>query len=272
MAINPLLQASQIKHYEIELPSKGFPYILNGTLNEMFEEGSFNDGKIKIKELTTKEELVWTDRELVESLKAPIIIAENIVKGLKNAELLAQSDLEYILLESRKISYGNYVEINWTCEACGKNNSKYVNFDSIPIKKLNSINDLELKLDNYKITMIPLITKEAIEIIHANENLEDNIEEQLDRVISCIMEVDVEINGEIISVRDKELIAEWIENLNPKYFQKIMEHFTKVNEIGKPDFMNVKCEHCSHKSKTSIIVDVTTFLSKEELAQKMKKS
>ena len=272
MATNPLLQASQLKYYEVELPSRGFPYILNGTLNEIFEEGSFIDGKIKIKELTTKEELIWTDKELVETLKAPVIIAESIVKGLKNGELLAQSDLEYILLESRKISYGDYVEINWVCDKCGTHNFEYVKFDNIPIKKLNDIKDLELVLDNYKITMIPLITKESIEILQANEEVNDDIEEQLDRIISCIMEVEVKINDEIIPVRDKAMIAEWIENLNPKFFQKIMEHFTKINEIGKPDSMNVKCKECGHKTKSSIIVDVTSFLSKEELAQRKKKS
>jgi hypothetical protein len=272
MGTNPLLQATQLKYYEIELPSKGFPYILNGTINDIFEEGAIVDGKIKIKELTTKEELIWTDRELVESLQAPIIIAESIVKGLKSGELLAQPDLEYILLESRKVSYGDYVEINWTCDHCGHNNSEYVKFDTIPIKKLNSVDDLILTINNYKITMIPLITKEAIEILQANEETEDNIEEQLDRIISCIMEVEVKINDEVIPVRDKAMIAEWIENLNPKLFQKIMEHFTKINEIGKPDLMNVKCKECGHKSKANIIVDVTSFLSKEELAQRKKKS
>ena len=62
--INPLLQSQEPNYYDTLLPSKGLTYINN--LNDIFEEGALINGSVQIRPLTTKDELIWTDKKLVE--------------------------------------------------------------------------------------------------------------------------------------------------------------------------------------------------------------
>jgi hypothetical protein len=261
--INPLLQAQEPTYIEVELPSKGIPYKIMGNTLEIFEEGAIENGKVQIRPLTTRDELIWTDEKLVKDLKAPIIILKNTLLGIKKPELLLKADVEFLLLQSRILTYGEYTKISWVCSECGKENETYIDFNTLPIKKLNNESDLILTFKNYEILMTPIIFKEAVEIQKANDN---EITEQLDRIVSCIQNVKVTTNdGNIQIVKEKQFIAQWVEQLNPKYFKLIIDFFTKVNEIGTLQELDVKCKFCGFEEKTDVIVDITTFLSEEEL-------
>ena len=257
--INPLLQSKEPTYYEIELPSKGLTYTDN---DNIFEEGALVNGIAQVRALTTKDELIWTDKKLVEDLKAPIIILKNTVLGLKKPELLIRADVEALLLQARVLTYGKMTKVNWNCSECGNNNELTVDYTKLPIKKLNSFDELMLKFKNYEIFMIPIIFKEAVEIQKANDN---DISEQLDKIVSCIQTVNViGEDGSKQSVTDKMFIAQWVEQVNPKDFKIIIDHFTEVNKIGTVMDLDVKCSHCGYKEKTDVVVDITNFFSEED--------
>lgn len=261
-AYNPLLQSQEPTYYDVELPSKAIPYLQDGSIDTIFEQGSVIDGKVKIRSLTTKDELIWTDQKLVEDLKAPIIILKNTVLGLKKPDLLIRADVEALLLEARVLTYGKMTKVSWSCSECNSQNEVTVDYTQLPIKKLESFEQLMLKFKNYEVYMIPIVFKEAVEIQQANDN---DVSEQLDKIVSCVQRVDVvDDNGEKQTVTDKRFIAQWVEQINPKDFKFIIDHFTEVNKIGTVMDLEVKCQHCSFKEKTDVVVDITNFFSEED--------
>lgn len=259
---NPLLQSQEPTYYDVELPSKAISYIEDGTLDIIFEEGAVVDGVVKIRPLTTKDELIWTDQKLVEDLKAPIIILKNTVLGLKKPDQLIRADVEALLLEARVLTYGKMTKVNWNCSECGSNNELSVDYTKLPVKKLHTFDELMLKFKNFEVYMIPIIFKEAVEIQKANDN---DVSEQLDKIVSCVQRVDVVgEDGTKETVTDKRFIAQWVEQINPKDFKFIIDHFTEVNKIGTVMDLDVKCQHCAYKEKTDVVVDITNFFSEED--------
>ncbi len=260
--INPLLQSQEPTYYELELPSKGITYNIGNLADTIFEPGSIINGKVQVRALTTKDELIWTDKKLVEELKAPMIILKNTVLGLKKPEMLIRADVESMLLHSRVLTYGKMTKVSWLCSECSNTNEIVVDYTKLPIKRLDNFEQLMLKFKNYEIYMIPIIFSEAVEIQKANDN---DISEQLDKIVSCIQRVDVvDANGIKTAVEDKMYIAQWVEQINPKDFKFIIEHFTDVNKIGTVMDLDVKCSHCSFKEKTDVVVDITNFFSEED--------
>lgn len=258
---NPLLQTQEPVYYEMDLPSGGIPYQQNDNTDEIFESNSLTDGKVQIRALTTKDELLWTDQKLVEDLKAPMIILKNTVLGLKKPELLIRADVEAMLLQARVLTYGKLTKVNWTCSECSNKNELTVDYTKLPIKTLSSFEQLMLQFGKYEIYMIPIVFKEAVEIQKANDN---DISEQLDKIVSCIQRVDVESDDGKQTVTDKMMIAQWVEQVNPKDFKFIIDHFTEVNKIGTIMDLDVKCSHCGYKEKTDVVVDITNFFSEED--------
>jgi hypothetical protein len=258
---NPLLQTQEPTYYEMVLPSKGIPYFEDGSVHDIFQENGITpDGIVQVRSLTTKDELIWTDQKLVEDLKAPMIILKNTILGLKKPEMLIRADVESMLLQARVLTYGNMTKVSWVCSECNSHNEIKVDYTKLPVRRLESFDQLMLKFKNYEIFMIPIIFKEAVEIQKANDN---DISEQLDKIVSCIQRVDVEFNGSKNTVTDKMLIAQWVEQTNPKDFKFIVNHFTEVNKIGTVMDLDVKCSHCGYKEKTDVVVDITNFFSEE---------
>lgn len=260
---NPLLQSQEPTYYEMDLPSRGIPYFEEGILDELFEQGAITqDGKVQVRALTTKDELIWTDQKLVEDLKAPMIILKNTILGLKKPELLIRADVEAMLLQARVLTYGKMTKVSWTCSECDHANELTVDYTKLPIKSLNNFEELMLRYGNYEIYMTPIVFKEAVEIQKANDN---DVAEQLDKIVSCIQRVDVGTgDGNKEAVTDKRFIAQWVEQVNPKEFRKIIDHFTEVNKIGTVMDLDVKCANCGYKEKTDVVVDITNFFSEED--------
>lgn len=260
---NPLLQSQEPIYYEMNLPSNGIPYFHDSSIDDIFEPGALSEnGTVQVRALTTKDELLWTDQKLVEDLKTPMIILKNTIIGLKKPELLIRADVEAMLLQARVLTYGKMTKVSWTCSECGNRNDLNVDYTKLPIKVLENVEQLTLDFKNYEIYMIPIIFKEAVEIQKANDN---DIAEQLDKIVSCIQQVVVTNDkGEKIKVTDKMMIAQWVEQVNPKDFRFIIDHFTNVNKIGTVMDLDVKCKHCGYKEKTDVVVDITNFFSEED--------
>lgn len=260
---NPLLQSQEPIYYDLELPSKGIPYFENGSVHEIFEHDAISkEGFVQVRALTTKDELIWTDQKLVEDLKAPMIILKNTILGLKKPELLIRADVESMLLQARVLTYGKMTKVSWNCSACNNHNELNVDYTKLPVRRIENFNQLMLKFKNYELFMIPIIFKEAVEIQKANDN---DISEQLDKIVSCIQRVDVvDAQGQKQTVNDKMLIAQWVEQVNPKDFKFIINHFNEVNKIGTVIDLDVKCNHCGFKEKTDVMVDITNFFSEED--------
>ena len=260
---NPLLQTQEPVYYEMQLPSKGIPYREDGSLADLFQEGALSeDGMVQVRALTTKDELIWTDQKLVEDLKAPMIILKNTVLGLKKPEALIRADVEAMLLQARVLTYGKLTKVSWSCSVCQSTNEITVDYTKLPIKQLESFDQLMLNFKNYEIYMIPIVFKEAVEIQKANDN---SVSEQLDKIVSCIQRVDVtNKEGKKVTVTDKMMIAQWVEQVNPKDFKHIINHFTEVNKVGTVMDIDVKCAHCGYKEKTDVVVDITNFFSEED--------
>lgn len=260
---NPLLQSQEPIYYEMELPSRGIPYFEDKSVNEIFEENALSpEGFVQVRALTTKDELIWTDAKLVEDLKAPMIILKNTILGLKKPEKLIRADVEAMLLQARVLTYGKMTSVSWNCSECNNENKINIDYNKLPIKKINSFNELMLSFKNYEVYMIPILFKEAIEIQKANDN---DVSERLDKIVSCIQKVNVvDKDGIKQTVTDKMMIAQWVEQINPKDFRIIADHFTEVNKIGTVMDLDVKCSHCNFREKTDVIVDITNFFSEED--------
>lgn len=267
--MNPLLKMQMNPFYAVKLPSNGIPYKFMNGGHPAFADGALEKGGIvQVKGCTTKDELLWTDPQLVRTFRAPLQVLANTVQGLVNPGELLRVDAEYLLLWTRVFTYGEFTNMSWSCTKCDHENTTEVNFTKLSVKELKVIDDAILEVEGgIKVTMFPLTFQEAIEIQQVST---DDIEKQLDEVIGSIFSVTIPgetPEDEVTIVNNKQFIAEWIEQLNPKTFRHIMDHFMKINQLGVSTIQEVTCTNCGHREQTDVVIDVANFFSAEDSKQ-----
>jgi len=193
--------------------------------------------KIKVKDL--KEMLSLQDK--MRPYNLAIQLLEKTVDKPDIVSRLPKIDILKLLTELKKISYGENIELMYQCPKCRyqgeitvnlSEDVKYKPFDTRPI-----VINPHIEIECY-----PLPFEVEIQL---EEQYGDNLVDfNFNYLVKSI--VKIKIDGEEIEDFTEEDVKEFLENLDTKDFEKLIEEFTE--RLGYFTIeKEVVCEHCSNK-------------------------
>lgn len=216
--------------------------------------------KIKFRPFLVKEEkalLIAQQSEdtnvLVDTLKG---IIKTCVIGKIDVESLAMFDLEYLLLQIRAKSVGEYVELLFSCDDCTSDDSKStLGFDLTQIEVIKYPNHSKkiLLFDDVGIVMkYPNINSiKKFKVIDL-----DNIETIFDLILDSI---DYIYSGDELfhaKEQSREELSEFVDNLTQEQFQKIRVFFETMPKLRKN--ITYTCPACN-KVHNKYLEGIETF-------------
>jgi hypothetical protein len=257
---NPLLERlNKIPGITIRLPSRGLFYH-NGELDD-----ECVDGEVMCYPMTTTDELFMRSTDMIFQGTAIDNVIKRCIPQIKKPLELLVGDIDYILTQLRKISYGAQIPITYECE-CAKTPEEQkkrqeagTNEYLIPVEDLiQSAKDLDAKdfNKNFKIvlgtgqhvTLQPMRFSDFIKI-----NQMDNITENddIDKIKNYVSVNFTSITQSVDGIEDKDMIKEWYSVLPRSETEKIKHKLENMGNWGIDFKYKIKCRHCK-KEKTVI--------------------
>lgn len=263
-APNPLLaRMNKMPGITIGLPSQGLFY----TNNELDSECV--NGEVILYPMTTTDELMMRSADMLFQGKSIEYVIGRCAPQIKKPLELLMGDIDYILTQLRRVSYGSKIPITYEC-ACAKTEEEKskrrdggMNEYSIPIDALiQTTKKLEPKDFNktfkiktstgQEVTLQPLRFIDFITLQQMRDPSElSNGDEVRDYVSTSFAAVTKSVD----EVVDKDFIKEWYDLL-PRYdTDKIKDKLNKIASWGIEFKSSITCRHCSE------VKDVTTQLN-----------
>ena len=189
--------------------------------------------KIKYRPFLVKEEKVLilaqesgSQREMARSIK-DVIDACVLTRGFKVDEL-STFDVEYIFLNIRGRSVGEDVEVIITCPDDGETKVNHTIFlDDIDVV-FQDDHEQTIKLDDsYSIKM----KYPTMEMVMEAEG-DVSVQQSLELIAGCIDQIFSEEESWAASESSIEELTEWIEELEPKQFQKLERFFETMPKLS----------------------------------------
>lgn len=255
---------------------------------EFYPEGSLEipeTGEIPVYAMTAKDDVILKTPDALISGEAIAQIIKSCVPAIKDPWQMPASDVDYILVAIRIASYGNDMELEYTCDKCESEFNYAVNLDYY-IQKLSDISfDSEVQVIPYgqvKVHIKPLsyvdlslLQRKAFEeqqAINVLGNIDDRPEEERKELFNEILNSLSEINVSTISsgikgielpdgtmVSDKDEIIAFVNNTSVKLFKKIQAVIQSIREKSFLDPVDVECPECNHKFTSPLIFDYSHF-------------
>lgn len=190
--------------------------------------------KIKYRPFLVKEEKVLilaqesgNQSEMARAIKE-VINACVLTRGFKVDEL-ATFDIEYIFLNIRGQSVGADVEVIVTCPDDGVTTVPVTIFlDEIRVVIDDSHKDTITLDDTYSVKM----RYPTMEMVMEADVENISVEQSLSLIAGCIDQIYSEEESFAASDSTEKELLEWIEDLEPKQFQKIEEFFTTMPKLS----------------------------------------
>jgi hypothetical protein len=246
---NPLLQKLQrIPGETFRLPSKGIFY-KNGEIDE-----SVVNGEVTVYSMTGYEELIMRSPDMLfQGTALEKVISRCVPMVLKPLELTA-NDVEYLLTCIRKVTYGDNLKILYACDnkECELPMEERVHKEyEIPLndflmntKEITRDSAEKLKFvlaDIFEVEMIPARMGDILEIRRAllpkyDDIIEAGYATHLKLMSSVIKSVD--------GIEDKDIIVEWLDNLNVEMKDELLEKLKYFSEWGITFECKFKCKDC----------------------------
>lgn len=264
---NPLLKKLQrIPGETFRLPSKGVFY-KNGELDE-----SVVNGEVTVYPMTGYEELIMRSPDMIfQGTAIEKVIARCVPAVIKPMELIA-NDVDYLLTCIRKVTYGDNIKILYACDndQCDipKEQRTHKEYDikidnflqnSKEITK-DSIDKLKFALaEIFEVEMIPAKIADILEIRRA-------LIPKYDDVINASYATHLKLMSSIIKsvdgIEDKDIITEWVDNLNVEMKNELLEKLKYFNDWGITFDCKFKCKDCGMEVvKTESLNPIDFFLT-----------
>lgn len=257
--VNPLLEKLRVIHGEtVRLPSRGL----------MYPEGVFDpnviDGEIRISPMTIRDEILMRSPDALFSGEAIQTVlgrcAPQILKPLE----LHFTDLDFIMLALRKISYGPQLEVSYDhdCEN-HKEHSYIVDID----KKLKSCVYLDPLIVEDQYTLIlpefdqtvqfkPLTTSDMIRILQpqSRDYTEEEVEVELIRLATTqIYSVD--------GITDRDAILEWAAMIPASAMRAVRKKIEGLEKWGINYKFGITCSDCKQPVEAEVPLNPVSFFT-----------
>lgn len=257
MSDNPLIQKMEkiMPGTTIRLPSKGLFYNNNELTKDV------NDGEIVLHPMQTLDEIIIRNPDgLFQGTAVEKVISRCAPQVLSAGDLFAK-DVDYILIQLRKLSYGDEILINFTCQVTedAKEHQYPININYF-IKQSKELDAGDLK--KYKITLNngmtlnlrPSTFKEMVKMHQLND--ETKTPEELVEIITlslCAVIQDVD------GVTNREHIKEWLKILRPMDTQDLVSRIADSNNYGPDLSYTLMCKSCNKNHDISYILNPVSF-------------
>ncbi len=257
MSQNPLL--SRLNHMPgetIRLPSRGRFYI-NGELTD-----DTDDGEIHLKPMTMTDEIMMKSPDMLFQGTAIEYVIKRCSPNVTSPLDLLSADIDYILTQLRRISFGQTIEIPFQCSKCEHEQEVVIPLDYF----INSSREIEnssfeekfiltTKSDNRRVQLKPITFRDFIKMQQVNpdalshpEVLEDYV---LESYASVILSVD--------DITDRAQIKEWLSLLPRRDTKLIMDKVTHLQDWGVTFNYKAKCNKCNTVNELTTELNPTAF-------------
>lgn len=274
---NPLLDYRD-PGISIRLPSLGNYY----SENEIELEPN---GEVNVYPMTIKDEIYLRSPEYLLNGSAIEKIIESCVPSVKNVRKLLTNDVMALIMAIRWASGSDIISYSSSCPKCNAKNNFDIKMDYLfeqmtylkesyhvdinnniivfvkPFNYETVVKNAIISFEETKLLQIlstDTETSENEKIKKAKESLERVQEMVLQSVLNSI--VKVLIKDKNLTIDDTIMIEEWLRKIKLKDFNKIKDFIAKINDIGLPNSVNVKCRSCNYNYDIEIKYDPSDFL------------
>jgi hypothetical protein len=254
--VNPLLERrNKLPPTTIRLPSRGLFYN-NGEL-----DSECIDGEVNIFPMTTTDELIMRSIDMLFQGTAIESVIGRCLPQIKKPMALLVGDVDYILTQLRKISYGSRIPIRYNCSCIT---------DPVQVAKLEQAGDNEylIPVDHFiqstqeisaktltkaftltipsgeRVTLSPLRIGDFIKIQHMDDvdRLKDvaNIKEYIIANYTAV-------TASVDEITDKALIADWYAVLPRLDAERIKDKLNSMDNWGITFTYTITCKQCKEK-------------------------
>jgi len=250
---NPLIaRLNKIPGVTVRLPSRGLFYT-NGELDDEVE-----DGEVILYPLTATDELILRSPDMLyQGTVVSAVFARCVPQAKQPLELLV-GDVDFILTNLRKISYGSYIPIRYMCDCVKTNEEKerihtagedeYLvpvdhfiqNTKELNPKDFNKMFKVTLK-NGQEVTTQPIRFSDFIKL---NQVLEKDLED-LDYVREYVVDNLAAITLKVDDITDKELIREWYKVLPRSEVERIKHKLNNWSQWGIEFKYSINCKQCN---------------------------
>lgn len=263
---NPLIKKMQriIPGTTIRLPSRGTFY-KHGELDD-----EVKDGEIVVHPMTTLDEITIRSTDMLFQGTAIDKVVSRCAPQVKKPLELFAKDIDYILVQLRKISYGDTIILNFTCPTCidrakeDEDTPEHEYSMSIDyfISKSKELNIQDLV--KYIVTLtngmvINLRPSKFNEMLKMNQiNDETKTPEEIEDIItSSIMAVIDNVDG----TADRDELKAWLKMVPVKVMEEIVSKIAEANNWGPEFSYHLVCKDCNTKHDISYILNPVSFFT-----------
>lgn len=270
---NPLSKFFRQPALYIELPSRGRHWP-PGTL-ELNE-----NGQLAVYPMTARDELTLKTPDALLNGQAVVDVLKSCIPQIKDPWRMPAMDSDFLLIAIRIASYGEKMSFDSSCPKCSETSSYEMYLPDV-MDKIQAPNfDQPLNLGEIEIYLKPQTYKETNDagmrmyqeqrllntvndsnmsqdekVRRFNDIFKDLTAINLASVASHVKTV-LTPDGE---VTDPKFIAELLDNVPKKVWQRVEEFIKEVGKQGKLPDNNVECDSCKHAYTLPIEFDYATF-------------
>lgn len=166
-------------------------------------------------------------------------IVSACTNGTVNTHKICSADAEYAFLQIRSKSIGEEAKPHVVCSKCKTETSLKIKLDQITLKAEKPKIDPTIKINDD----VSFVMRYAT--IHDINTEKSPVDAAFDLVKQCVESVIV--GDEVVPASDfeKQELSDYIDNMTPKEFEKIMDFFETTPKLNYG--LNYDCPNCKQK-------------------------
>jgi len=220
----------------------GLPIVLNTAKYEV--ELPISKKKVEYRPYLVKEEkqlmLAIESQDPAMIMKTVQDIIDACTFGEIKSKNLPTAELELLFLKLRSKSVGETSRIGYKCTHCGHSNELVVNLEDVQIDIGEAKPNKVMITDKIGIKLKYPTASEVTKIVNSGEKTDiNNIFGLITACIEAIFDEENVYDAKNLTEKD---IAEFVESLNSKQFEKIKEFFESIPKLRKD--VSFECEKC----------------------------
>lgn len=257
---NPLLQKLRVVQGEtVRLPSRGL----------LYEEGILDpnvvDGEVRVMPMTIRDEILMRSPDALLSGEAVATVIARCIPQVLQPLQLHYSDLDFLFLALRKISYGPELEVSYkhNCDTA-KDHSYLVNVESqlrncVYLDPLTVTDQYELhvKETDQIVRFKPIRTQDMIDILAPSAQTEMSAAEIEHEMIKLA-------TTQIVSVddtTDRAEIFEWASLVPANVMRAIRTKIENMDRWGIGYKFPITCRDCGSHIEAEVPLNTVSFFS-----------
>lgn len=257
---NPLLAKLRvIDGLTVRLPSRGLLYTKGVELHE-----DVVDGEIRVYPMTTRDELLLRSPDgLFGGTTIQTVFARCVPQVLDPSQLFF-TDIDFIMVALRRISYGDEMTIEYKHSCDGAKDHTYnirvdkLMAESREIDPMTVDEHFSVMLpSSQEVKLCPIRLVDMMRILQPPSQEEITEEQAEEEMVRLYMAQIISVDG----INDREMIYEWMRQLPTMYVKQIRERIAAAGDWGVSYSQDIKCRDCGEHVTINTPINPVTFFS-----------